>query len=275
MTRQWLDMAKHHGAPTLRKVGSQTCTALQFSEPDYDRLCAEIKQGKAFHRKQWEYVYILRVLESYDLLRPGARGIGFGCGKEPLAAVMAKYACDVVATDIPSTPQGDAYWGSSCAEELFYPGICDKEMFLRRVKFKTVNMTAIPEDLGTYDFLWSSCAFEHLGSLRAGLKFVLDADKCLRPGGIAIHTTEYNVSSDDETLETPGLCLYRRRDLLSLAEQIERLGSHMLPPNFAVGDLPQDRYVDLPPYEQKIHLKLMVDKFVTTSFGFVIVKNSW
>jgi hypothetical protein len=111
--------------------------------------------------------------------------------------------------------------------------------------------------------------------LRAGLKFVLDADKCLQPGGIAIHTTEYNVSSDDETLETSGLCLYRRRDLLSLAEQIERQGSHMLPPNFEVGALPEDRYVDLPPYEQRIHLKLMVDKFVTTSFGFVIVKNSW
>jgi hypothetical protein len=186
---------------------------------------------------------------------------------------MAKSACNVVATDIPSTPQGDTYWGSSSAEELFYPGICDKGLFLRRVEFKTVDMTAIPDDLGTYDFLWSCCAFEHLGSLRAGLQFVLDADKCLRPGGIAIHTTEYNVSSNDETLETPGLCLYRQRDLLSLAEQIERQGSRMLPPNFAVGELPQDRYVDLPPYEQKVHLKLMVDKFVTTSFGFVIVKN--
>ena len=262
-----------HRTPTLRDVGSQACTALQFSEPDYDRLCGEINQSKAFHRKQWEYVYILRVLERYDLLRSTAKGIGFGCGKEPLAAVMAKYGCHIVATDIPSNPEGDAYWGSSSAEELFYPGICDKELFLHRVTFKTVNMTAIPDDLGSYDFLWSCCAFEHLGSLEAGLKFVLDANKCLNRAGIAIHTTEYNVSSDDETLETPGLSLYRKRDLLSLAEQIECQGSRMLPLNFEVGDLPHDNYVDLPPYEQKIHLKLMVDKFVTTSFGFVVVKN--
>jgi len=88
MTRQWLDMTQHDGAPTLRKVGSQACTALQFSEPDYDRLCAEIKQPRAFHRKQWEYVCILRVLESYNLLRPGAKGISFGCGKEPLSRHM-------------------------------------------------------------------------------------------------------------------------------------------------------------------------------------------
>lgn len=260
-------------APSLRDVGSQLCTALQFSEPDYDRLCAEIRQDKVYHRKQWEYIYTLRVLEKFGLLRGGATGIGFGCGKEPLAAVMAKYGCRIVATDIAPVDKGDAHWGSSSAEELFYPGICDKSVFLERVSFRPVDMNAIPDDLGTHDFLWSCCAFEHLGSLEAGISFVLNANKCLKPGGVAIHTTEYNFSSDDETLESPGLSLYRKRDLHSLVDRIERQGDRVLPLDLRGGDLPQDNYVDLPPYEQKTHLKLLIEKFVTTSIGFVAVKG--
>lgn len=259
--------------PTLREAGSQLCTAQQFAEPDYDRLCIEIGQSRVYHRKQWEYVYTLRILERFNLLREGATGIGFGCGKEPLAAVMAKRGCRIVTTDIPPVEKGDAHWGSSSAEELFYPGICEKEVFLDRVSFLPVDMNAIPDDLGRYDFLWSCCALEHLGSLEAGIRFVLEANKCLKPGGIAIHTTEYNFSSDDRTLESPGLSLYRRRDCVELVKRVERQGNRVLPLDLRGGELPQDNYVDLPPYEQKVHLKLLIDEFVTTSLGFVIVKG--
>jgi len=58
--------------PTLREAGSQLCTAQQFAEPDYERLCIEIGQSRVYHRKQWEYVYTLRILERFNLLREGA-----------------------------------------------------------------------------------------------------------------------------------------------------------------------------------------------------------
>jgi len=262
-----------HPEPTLRDPGSQLCAARQFSEPDYDRLCAEIGQGKVFHRKQWEYVYTLRMLEKFDLLRPRVVGVGFGCGKEPLAAVMAKRGCDVVATDIPPVPQGDRFFGSTSVEDYFYEGIVDKAVFLDRVRFRAVNMNAIPEDLGRYDFLWSCCAFEHLGSLEHGLSFVMNANRFLKPGGVAVHTTEYNYSSNDQTFEAPGLSLYRRRDLDALAARIESAGDSVLPFNYVGGDLPQDNYVDLPAYEQKTHLKLLIEQYVTTSFGFAVIKG--
>ena len=259
--------------PTLRDAGSQLCTALQFAEPDYDRLCAEIGQAKVFHRKQWEYIYTLRMLEKFGLLREGTTGIGFGCGKEPLVAVMAKHGCKIVATDIAPFETSNKFFGSTSAEDYFYPGICDKSVFLDQVTFRAVDMNAIPDDLGTYDFLWSCCAFEHIGSLEAGMSFVLNANKCLKPGGVGIHTTEYNFSSDDETVETQWISIYRKRDLTALAARIEAQGDRMLPLNFRGGDLPQDHYVDLPPYEQKTHLKLLIEKFVTTSFGFAVVKG--
>ena len=74
---------------TLATVRSQMCTAAQFGEPDYDRWLAAMHRPKHQHRKQWEHVWICRVLEAADVLRDGARGLGFGCGIEPLPAVFA------------------------------------------------------------------------------------------------------------------------------------------------------------------------------------------
>lgn len=258
--------------PTLKDAGSQLCTASQFDEPDYARLLGEIRQQKVYHRKQWEYIYTLRMLERFGLLRDGTTGVGFGCGKEPLAAAMAKHGCRVLATDIPPLAESDKHFGSSSVEDYFYEGIVEKEVFLDRVSFRALDMNHLPDDLGRFDFLWSCCAFEHIGSLEAGIRFVLEANRFLKPGGVAIHTTEYNFSSNDDTVETQHLCLYRRRDLEDMARRVEAQGNRILPLNFTGGDLPQDNYVDLPPYPQVTHLKLLIESYVTTSFGFSIVK---
>lgn len=261
------------GRPSLESLTSQACTAEQFAESHYLRLAKEITQQPLFHRKQWEYIYILRALEQFDLMKLGITGIGFGCGKEPIAAVMAKNGLNITVTDIPPVQSGDSHWGSQSAMDLFYGGICSEEEYLKQVSFRAVNMNEIPDDLGSYDFLWSCCALEHLGSLDAGLDFIINSAKCLKPGGIAIHTTEFNVSSDFETLESPGLSLYRRLDFVQLQNRLCELGLSTLPMNFYTGNLPEDKYVDLPPYEQKIHLKLQIDQYVLTSFGLIIRKD--
>lgn len=267
-------MNSHTSEPTLERVISQVCTASQFTEPVYDRLCAEIRQEKLFHRKQWEYIYILRALEQAGVLEQGRRGLGFGCGKEPLAAVMAARGVDVTCTDIPPVRDGDAYWGSTDVKDYFYEGICSWEQFEKHVRFRAVDMNAIPDDLGKHDFIWSSCALEHLGSLQHGIDFVLDANKCLKPGGIAVHTTELNVNMEDETLETQGLSLYRRKDILRLKALVERQGNGFTPVNFNMGQGALDQYVDLPPYDRNKHLKLMIEeRYVTTSIGFVITRG--
>jgi 2-polyprenyl-3-methyl-5-hydroxy-6-metoxy-1,4-benzoquinol methylase len=260
------------GRPTLHQIVSQTCTASQFKEEHYSRLAKQIQQEPRFHRKQWEYIYILRALEQFELLTPGVSGLGFGCGKEPLAVVMAKFGLKVIVTDIPPI-ESDSFWGSASAMELFYGGICTEEQYLKQVSFRAVNMNDIPDDLGLHDFVWSCCALEHLGSLKHGMDFIVNSTKCLKSGGIAIHTTELNMSSDDETVESPGLSLYRRRDLLELQNRLAETDCSMLPLNFYSGDQPEDKYIDLPPYKQEVHLKLMIEKFSITSFGLVLRKN--
>ena len=79
--------------------------------------------------------------------------------------------------------------------------------------FRVVDMNAVPDDLRGFDFSWSSGAVEHLGSLAAGADFVLAQMDCLRPGGVAVHTTEFLVSSDVDTVEAGGTVFYRRRDV--------------------------------------------------------------
>jgi SAM-dependent methyltransferase len=260
--------------PTLGDVSSQLCTASQFCEDVYGFWLQEIAQEHLFHRKQWEYVYILQALQKYDLLRPGVAGLGFGCGKEPLPAVMVKHGCRITATDVEPHEDGDEHWGTKSLEDIFYPGICVEEVFKFMVTVRNVDMNRIPADLHDgFDFLWSCCALEHLGSLQAGIDFILDSIKCLKPGGVAVHTTEINLSDGEDTLETPGLSLYRRNNIDALAEQLEQIGCSLLPINWHAGDLPQDKHVDLPPYSKEPHLKLEIEKYTVTSLGLLITRN--
>ena len=186
--------------PSLDIVGSQLCTASQFDSPIYRKWCARFQEVPRLHRKQWEYVFVLRALESAGRLSAGRRGLGFGCGHEPLPAVMAALGCHVVATDLDLPTAVSKGWTASrqhakSPEDLYRPGLCDRELFDRNVRLRAVDMNAIPSDLVGFDFLWSSCALEHLGSIEAGIDFVLNSTTCLQPGGMAVHTTEYNLSS--------------------------------------------------------------------------------
>ncbi len=78
--------------------------------------------------------------------------------------------------------------------------LCDRQQFNRFVEFREVDMNTVPDDLAGYDFCWSACALEHLGSLDNGIKFIRRSLACLAPGGVAVHTTEFNTSSDEDTL---------------------------------------------------------------------------
>ena len=55
-------------------------------------------------------------------------------------------------------------------------------------------MNAVPDDLGRFDLVWSSCALEHLGTPQAGLDFIMRTLDLLEPGGLAVHTTELELT---------------------------------------------------------------------------------
>jgi hypothetical protein len=135
-------------------------------------------------------------------------------------------------------------------------------------------MNAIPADLVDFNFTWSSCAYEHLGSIEAGLTFFENSLKCLAPGGIAVHTTELNLSSNSSTLDKGGTVIFRRRDFETLAERLLAQGHEVMPITFDSGDTDLDRFIDLPPYSSDPHLKLQLLRWVSTSFGMIVRKKS-
>ena len=87
-----------------------------------------------------------------------------------------------------------------------------------------------------FDFCWSCCALEHLGSLSAGLRFIERSLDTLRPGGWAVHTTEFNLFSDAATVERGATVLYRQRDLKWLVEHLQRQGHQSAPLDLTLGD---------------------------------------
>jgi hypothetical protein len=152
-------------------------------------------------------------------------------------------------------------------------GICPPEVFDRNMRFRYVDMRDVPSDLTGFDFLWSSCSMEHLGSIAEGERFVYESLRCLKPGGWAVHTTEFNVSSNDATAEDGGTVLFRRRDLERIAENLRAKG-HEIRLDFTLGGRLGDLLVQKPPYTHDIHLRLEFLGFVMTSFGLIVRKAS-
>ncbi|MCL5445433.1 MAG: methyltransferase domain-containing protein [Actinobacteria bacterium] len=226
------------------------------------------------HRKMWEWLFIANALEERGVLGPGKRGLGFGVGKEPLVAAFAKIGCQILATDLPASQARSAGWTDTGQEYaggldgLNVPLLCPPDLFFDRVTYRDLNMTDLPADLGEFDFTWSSCAFEHLGSLDAGIDFVVEQMRYVSPGGVAVHTTECNLSSNDATIDSGATVLYRRADLDALARRLLGL-RYRVDLDLGEGDTFADRHVDVPPFSDT-HLRTTLGDFVTTSAGLII-----
>jgi SAM-dependent methyltransferase len=255
-------------------IRSRPCTQAQLREPWFETWCEALGVAPRAHRKLWEHAYIAQVLDSLAMLQPGRRGLGFGVGREPLVALFAGRGCEIVATDLPPTAEEARAWANTGqhgrAEDLMRPRLCPPAQFQKLVTTRPVDMRALPPDLVGFDFCWSACSLEHLGSLEAGLEFIRRSLATLVPGGVAVHTTEFNVASDDATVTSGPTVLYRRRDLEALVAELEAAGHEVAALSLERGREVLDEYVDLPPYVDEPHLTILFKQFLTTSVALVV-----
>jgi 2-polyprenyl-3-methyl-5-hydroxy-6-metoxy-1,4-benzoquinol methylase len=264
--------------PTLENPVSQLCTTNQMQSPIYTKWIAEMGMQARMHRKQWEWVYILEVLSQSGMLNTGKRGLGFGCGLEPMSPVITNFGAEVTITDMADEEATEIGWVATGQHLKNVQSILDahksivksQDDFFARCSYQTVDMNHIPETLVDFDFTWSSCAFEHLGSIRHGLDFVFNSLGCLKPGGVAIHTTEFNLTSNDDTFESPTTSVFRLKDFEELKARVESGGHRMAAINTTVGSQFPDTYVDLPPYKQETHLRLALGDYASTSVGVIL-----
>ena len=248
-----------------------TPVASDFSQPRFLEMCRLMGLPPKYHRKLWEWTFILHELIEAGVITEGARGLGFGVGTEALPAVFAASGIDVVATDAPDPGTwvvGNQHSGS--VDQLLHPEVAPDAVVRRHVTHQACDMNNIDPTLTGFDFNWSSCSFEHLGSIEKGLDFVVNAiEMTLKPGGIGVHTTELNVQSATETVTEGGTVLFRMSDLQRLSDRLTARGHHVAPITVGPPSSAIDLHVDTAPYTP-IHLRLKVAGFTTTSVGLVI-----
>lgn len=256
------------------------CTSDQMESDAFRYWTEKLGEQWRLHRKLWEHCVILQALYERDMLRPGRSGLGFAVGEEPLPALMADFGCKVVATDLDSSDQRAEAWAKTAQlacnlDSLNKRQLCEDSVFKERVSFRPVDMNRIPNDLQDFDFTWSSCSFEHCGSIELGKRFLSEQMKCLKPGGIAVHTTEFNLSSTTKTAETGTTVIFRKRDIEAMIVDLQADGHEVAKLQLDLGSKPEDAYVDTPPYTSNVHLKLeLFGRYVSTSVVLIIKKSS-
>jgi SAM-dependent methyltransferase len=190
--------------------------------------------------------------------------------------LFVSLGCNVVATDLP-VEEADGRWiggsqHSETLEDIFYEQIVDRNLFLENASFQPVNMKNIPIHLNGFDFCWSSCALEHLGSLSSGIEFIKNSLNCLKPGGIAVHTTEFNLGSANETLTEGPTVVFRESDIQELSDELVKCG-HKITLNLCPGHSYADTII-AKPGDSDIHLRIYAgNKVPATSIGICIEKS--
>lgn len=276
-----------------RHVGLGTSLSVQDDiESDWAaHWCAELKIPVVYHRKIWELVYILQAMFENGHLKPGSRALGFGCGEEPIPSYLASLGMQVTITDLEPARAQLAGWAdtnqhAASLAQAYKPYLVPSDAFERLVDLQYVDMNDIPSTLKNYDVCWSVCALEHLGSIEQGLTFIEKSLETLRPGGLAVHTTEFNINPEGPTIDNWVTVLFQQKHIRELADRLRRQGHYVAELNFDLGKKVMDRFVDLPPFHhdmpaeiqewvgEQYHLKVGFDGFVTTCIGIIVRKAS-
>jgi 2-polyprenyl-3-methyl-5-hydroxy-6-metoxy-1,4-benzoquinol methylase len=297
--QQYQEIIKTPLIDSPQKIGlnSSACKQIDLHSDWFRYWCNELHLAPLFHRKLWEYAFILQYLHDQGMLTSGKQGVGFGCGEEPLASYLASHGVDCLVTDLSPTQVSGKGWVetgqyTSTLNAAYHEKLVDRHTFDQHVKHRFVDMNHIPSDLGQFDFAWSICAMEHIGSISQGLDFVKNSLKHVKSGGVVVHTTEFSYLRDDVTIESPDLVLFVKSHFESLFKALREEGHDVGIPNYDVGTMPLDMHIDLPPYsyvtndhpwmndqlrtyqdENPAHLKISVAGIPSTCFAIAIKKK--
>ena len=261
--------------PTLKSLDSQLVSASQLYEKEGKKWIQLLKEtgfspeGCVLDRKVWD-IYVLQAITTYVGDLKGKKGLAFGSAFEMMPSYFASKDSQVIVTDFISQKYN---WQASEADQLYFKSIINKNDFRKRVSFKNVNMNSIPSDLKDFDYCWSCGSLEHIDSHDNGISFIENARETLAPGGIAVHTTEFTLTSDKVSHDSPDLSFYCKQDIEELAMRLIAKG-HKIVLNFKR----RDTLVDTPdPKTRNFHygrtLLAHMNNHVITSMGLIIQKG--
>jgi hypothetical protein len=249
------------------------------TRPSYAYWCEALHCFIRPHRKLWEFSQVLQVFYEHGVLVPGAKVLGFGVGDEPIPSYLASLGLQVVATDL---------HGITDPETVLRTDLIDAADFDRLVEVSDVDITRTDDPtLREFDGMWSCSVINELANVDAAAEAVIDAMDTLKPGGVAVHTTEF-AFADDILEQKPEELRFPRKFFESLTDGLNGRGHKVAPLSFDLGPHPLDAYIDLEPYVPTgakafetlwreglgaPHFKVLSGGIPTTSFALVVTRR--
>jgi SAM-dependent methyltransferase len=175
------------GGPPLNKI----CDRRDWEDPAWRQGLEDLgylPDPARHHRKEWEFAQGVYGLRKLRCLSAAAEALGLGAGTEPIIFFLAGRLRRVVATDL--------YAGDFSQHEADARMLRDPEAFApfayhrERLEVRRMDATAIDYPPESFDLVFSFSAFEHFGPRRAQRACLAAMHRVLRPGGVAVLTTE-------------------------------------------------------------------------------------
>ncbi len=259
--------------PELCEAGRGSCAPqiADTTSPWFAYWARELRCEPRPDRKLWEAVTVLQAFYEADILRPGARALGFGVGAEPLPSYLASIGLDVVATDLPGVADPALCWK---------PDLIAQSDFDIRVEVSNLDIRRLDDPtLRGFDACWSCSVLDSLASQEQAADAAILTMDTLRPGGVAVHITEFAFAENEPAEHAHALC-FPRPFFEKLAHGLNGRGHRVAALDFDLGAHPLDRYVDLEPFDPSAsqigapHLKALLGGELRTSFALVVAARA-
>jgi SAM-dependent methyltransferase len=205
-------------------------------QPKLNRLCciedwknSEIKEALAelqklspegfIHRKDWEWALGIIAMRRFGKLNEKSTAIGVGSGREAILYYLANKVKHVYATDLYKVRN----WMEAAPSDFpenpkKYAPFPYKEDALTVLRMDGTKLEFPSE---SFDIAFSFSSIEHFGGGKnhsGALRSLKEIERVLKPGGLAVITTEY-IINDKEHPE-----FFNRRTIYSdLIDKLERL----------------------------------------------------
>src|SRR6187200_234992 len=205
-------------------------------QPKLNRLCciedwenSEIKEALAelqklssegfIHRKDWEWALGIIAMRRFGKLNEKSTAIGVGVGREEVLFYLANKLYHLYATDLYDGNSWKNFAPADFPENpKKYAPFPYKEDALTVLRMDGTKLEFPSE---SFDIAFSFSSIEHFGGKNnhsGALRSVKEMERVLKPGGLAVITTEY-IINDKEHPE-----FFNRRTIYSdLIDKLERL----------------------------------------------------
>lgn len=174
-------------APPVNKV----CRTADAGDPLWRRGYDDLgfsPNPDVFHRKIWEFNQALYGLRTLNRLAPEATALGIGCGHEEFMYFLANRIRRVIATDL---YEGEWIGGESDADVLTHPAKYAPFKYREdHLEVRRMDALALEAADQSVDFVFCLSSIEHFGSRGDKLTALREMHRILKPGGVAVLTTE-------------------------------------------------------------------------------------